>query len=69
MNTVIEGGKHNLRREWQRRHHGPRRNRAVVGSIGHATAHIIEELALEALGTHEGILDTAKVDPDMGGLR
>ena len=31
MNAVIERGKHNLGRERQRRRHGPRRDRAVVG--------------------------------------
>src|SRR5659263_398158 len=118
MNTVIERGKHNLGREWQRRRHGPRRDRAVVGSVRHAAPHVTEEPALDAgyvdgvrtgtfargqspampaivrelervvdrvltlyigrasavleivdaLGTHEGILNTAKVDPDMGEL-
>ena len=118
MNTVVERGQHNLGREWQRRRHGPRRDRAVVGSVRHAAPHVIEELALDAghvdgvrtgtfargqspavpavvrklervvdgvltlhvgrapavleivdaLGTHEGVLDTAKVDPDVGEL-
>src|SRR5450756_63734 len=47
MNTVIERGQHNLGREWQRRRHGPRRESPVVGSVRHATPHVIEELALD----------------------
>ena len=48
MNAVVEHGQRDLGREWQRRRHGPRRDRSIVGSVRHATSHIVEELTFDA---------------------
>ena len=49
MHQIVDCRQHDLRREWQRRHHGPRRDGAVVRSVRYAAPHVVEELPLDAV--------------------
>lgn len=49
IDEVPDRGHHDLRREWQRRDHGPGRYGAIVGAVGGAARQTVVKLATDAV--------------------